>query len=235
MTEEENMGVEEEQLHGQPQDQTEDVSQDDVSTEAEQAEQRKRNDAEYNWAEMRRQRERDREELEALKAELNQLKPKEKPKEEDDFGISDDDLLEGRHLKDLKREIRALKAELQQKEASTMEERIQMKFPDYNDVVSKDNIEYLKKTEPELAQSISSMQDPYKQAVAAYKLLKTINAGKEPTIEQKKAIQNSQKPVSANAVTKNSAIGNAHLFENGLSKDLKKQLWEEMQAAKRAG
>lgn len=234
MSEEQNTGVEEEALQGQPQDQSEEVSHDDVSNEAEQAEQRKRNDAEYNWAELRRQREKDREEMEALKTELNRLKKPETP-EEEDYGVNDDDLLEGKHLKELKRELKQLKTELQRKEASTMEDRLQMKYPDYADVVSTENIEYLKKHEPELAQSISSMQDPYQQAVAAYKLLKKV--GKEPVVtpEQRKASENSQKPVSANAVTKNSAIGNAHLFENGLTKELKESLWKEMQAAKKAG
>lgn len=235
MEDEQNMGVEEEQLQGQPQDQNQDVSQADVSKDEQEAEQRKRNDAEYNWAELRRQREKDREELKQLREELSQLKRPEAPTEEEDFGISDDDLLEGRHLKDLKKEIKELKSELHKKELSTMEERLQLKYPDYADVVSKENIEYLKETEPELAMSISSMKDPYGQAVAAYKLLKKVHKTPEQTLEQKKALENSQKPVSANAVTKNSAIGNAHLFENGLTPELKKQLWDEMQAAKKAG
>lgn len=210
---------------------TESTEQDDVSQEAERAEQKKRNDAEYNWAEMRRQREKDREEMEAMKAELNRLKPP-APVEEEDYGVNDDDLLEGRHLKDLKKQIKQLESTIKQKDLASMEDRLQIKFPDYSEIVSKENIELLKQTEPELAQSLSHMPDPYSQAVAAYKLLKRVAKKEEPqSLEKRKAMENSQKPLSVNAVTKNSAIGNAHLFENGLTNDLKTQLWNEMQQA----
>ncbi len=56
---------------------------------------------------------------------------------------------------------------------------------------------------------------------------------KEPLREKQKAIANSQKPVSVNAVTKSSAIGNAHMFENGLTPELKKSLWDEMERARK--
>jgi hypothetical protein len=50
-------------------------------------------------------------------------------------------------------------------------------------------------------------------------------------VKKQRALANSQKPVSVNAVTKNSAIGNAHMFENGLTKELKKSLYDEMKNA----
>ena len=73
-------------------------------------------------------------------------------------------------------------------------------------------------------------------AAGAYKLLKNTGYGAPvksaaPTLEKKKALENSQKPLSVNTVTKQSAIGNAHAFENGLTPDLKKQLWADMQKA----
>jgi hypothetical protein len=71
--------------------------------------------------------------------------------------------------------------------------------------------------------------------VAAYKLLKRLNPGEDmaKSVEKKKAIENSQKPISVNAVSRNSAIGNAHIFENGLTPELKKQLWKEMEDARK--
>ena len=97
----------------------------------------------------------------------------------------------------------------------------------------------MKQQEPELAQSLWNLRDdPYAQGVAAYKLIKKLGIGKEEeeqgdSVEKKKAIENSKKPLSVQAVSKSSAIGNAHLFENGLTKELKKQLWSEMQEAKK--
>jgi hypothetical protein len=54
---------------------------------------------------------------------------------------------------------------------------------------------------------------------------------KANTIEKKKALENSQKPVSINSAAKNSAIGNINNFENGISQDEKDRLWAEMRRA----
>jgi beta-glucosidase/6-phospho-beta-glucosidase/beta-galactosidase len=123
-----------------------------------------------------------------------------------------------------------------QREASTVGERISLKYPDYADIVTKENIELAEQLEPELAEAIGKMDDPYKQRVTAYKLLKRVAHKGEVgnSMEKKKAMANSQKPLSVNAVTKQSAIGNAHLFENGLTAELKKQLWKEMRDAAKA-
>lgn len=201
-------------------------------------EKKQKNSVEYNWAEARRKMQ----ELELRNRELEQkvdtIKKESSPKDdEDDLGIKDDDIAEGKHVKTLKKELKELRNYIKQKEASTIDERLSLKLPDFADVVTKDNIELLKQTEPELAMSLSHIPDPYNQGVAAYKMLKKLGIGVEtvPSPEKEKAKINSQKPVSVNAVTKNSAIGNAHLFENGLTKELKSQLWKEMQdAAKRA-
>jgi len=190
-----------------------------------------------NWAEARRKMQELERQNKELAESVQKLKTPVKA-DEDDSGIKDEDLVEGKHLKNLKKEIRELKSALQQKEVSSVDERLQYKFNDFADVVSKENIEFLKQTEPELAMSLFGLKDdPYAQGVAAYKMIKKMGIGesKVSSPEKKKALENSQKPVSVNAVTKQSAIGNAHLFENGLTKELKTSLWKEMQdAIKRA-
>lgn len=235
MTEEENQGVEEEILQGDPQTTDTDVERDDASDDSQESSQSKRNDAEYNWAEMRRQRERDRQELEELRASINQLKPQKK-EEEDDYGVNDDDLLEGRHLKELKRELKQLKSELKAKESSSLPERLQSKFPDFYELMTVDNLNYLDKEEPELAKALAQNPDEYQRAVGAYKLLKRLKGNSpQAAIDKKKAIENSKKPVSVNSVSKQSALGNVQHFENGLSPELKKQYWKEMQQAMKMG
>lgn len=209
----------------------------DVSKEAKESEQRKRNDAEFNWAEMRRQSERDRQELANLKAELNQLKKAPQHEEDELATLAKDDILTVGQAEKLyeKRARKIAEDVIRQREAATFDDRIQLKFPDYKDVVTVDSIELLKQNEPELALSLSHMPDPYSQAVAAYKLLKKLTPAPSSSPEKKKALENSQKPVSVNAVTKQSAIGNAHLFENGLTPELKSSLWKEMQQSMKAG
>jgi hypothetical protein len=126
---------------------------------------------------------------------------------------------------------------IKERENATVEDRLSSKFQDFNQVVTRENIELLKETEPELAMSLAQNTDQYSQGVAAYKLLKRLGIGeevaKEPVKEKQKAVANSQKPLSVNAVTKSSAIGNAHMFENGLTPELKKSLYEEMQKARK--
>ncbi len=227
MSEEENLSVEGNLAAvTQP---TESTEHNDVSKEDQRVEQGKRGDAEYNWSEMRRQmREKD-QQIEELKEQFSKT-------EGDDLAkLAEDDILTVAQARKLATQMAKKVAEdaLKKRDADTVEERMQFKYSDYSQVVSKENIELLKQTEPELAQSLYHMPDPYKQAVAAYKLIKRI-AGKEedtPSLEKRKAMENSQKPLSVNAVTKNSAIGNAHLFENGLTTELKGQLWKEMQEA----
>lgn len=238
MSEEENMGVETEGFEAAAHA-TESTEHNDVSSEAEQAEQKKRNDAEYNWAEMRRLREKDRHKMEELEAELNRLKGPKKEEEDILSTLAKDDIITVEQAERLA-EIRAKKVveeAIKKRDASTVDERLQFKFPDYGDVVTKENIELAEQLEPELAEAIGKMEDPYKQRVSAYKLLKRVAANRDSgqSAEKKKALTNSQKPLSVNAVTKQSAIGNAHLFENGLTKELKSQLWKEMQDSIKAG
>lgn len=193
------------------------------------AQHRKRNDLEYNWAEARRGlAERDKE-IKELREQLHSVMQPQKQEPQ----LSDDDLLTARDGRKVVRQEAAeiVKEALKQYEASTLEERLLQKYPDFNDVVSPENINFLKETEPELAMSIAVLKDdPKAQSVAAYKLLKKLGIGSNNSSpEKEKALKNAQKPLSVNAVTKQSAIGNAHLFENGLTTELKSQLWKEMQ------
>lgn len=126
---------------------------------------------------------------------------------------------------------------IKERDIATTDERLQLKYPDFMQVVTQENIEYLKQNEPELASSLSYISDPYAQGAAAYKMLKKLGKVEDPQTvgqmnkDKEKAIKNSQKPVSVQAVSKTSAIGNAQLFENGLTSELKNQLWKEMQQA----
>lgn len=200
-------------------------------------------DQERNWKEARRKMQ----ELETRAREQEEVirKLSSPPQKEDDEldKLGDEDIVTKAQAKKLASKMAEEIANrvIKQREAATVDERLQLKYPDFSQVVTKENIEFLKENEPELAESLSYNPDPFKQGIAAYKLLKKAGITERETManssakEKERAIKNSQKPVSVNAVTKQSAIGNAHLFENGLTPELKAQLQKEMrEAMKRA-
>lgn len=236
MTEEENPPSVIEEAVAQPSE-TEQV-QDAPPAEVKEQPQRQISDEEHNWREARRK-------LETLERSNYELQAKiesmSRPKvEEDDLSkIADDDIVTAKQAKQLAHKMAQQVAQdaIRQREAQTLDDRLQAKFPDFNQVVSRENIELLKMQEPELAMSLYALSnDPYAQSVAAYKMIKKQGLGvsEEVARNKQKAIENSKKPVSVQTVTKSSAIGNAHSFENGLTPELKKQLQREMsEAAKR--
>lgn len=206
-----------------------------------QAESRKRNDVEYNWAEARRKMsELERKNYE-MEEQLKRLTPKAPPEEDEFANLAEEDIVTVKQARKLAEKTAHQVAQkvLRDREAATAEERIMMKHPDYKDVITNENVEYLKQNEPEITDYLLSLShDPYKQASEAYKWMKKIIKPLDPLVEsdKKRAQTNAAKPVSVQAIGKAaSPIGQAHMFENGLTPQLKKQLWDEMQAAKKAG
>lgn len=201
-------------------------------------EKKRRNDVEYNWAEARRNMQELGVQNRDLQAQLTKIQQQQAPPvEEDEIDkMGDGDIVTKAQAKKLAEKMARQIANdvIRQREIATVDERLQLKFSDFADVVTKENIEILKQTEPELAMSLYHNPDPFAQGVAAYKLIKRVGVGesKDLSAEKAKALKNSQKPISVNTVTKgSSALGNAHIFENGLTPELKAQLWKEMQQA----
>ena len=240
MTEEEIAGVISAE-EGSPQAPESGNNDDERKEEAKESPHPTRKDVDYNWAEARRKMqdlERRAQEQEELIARLSH-----KPASSDDdelSKLSEDDILTVAQAKKLATKMARQVAQeaIKEREAATVEERLQAKYPDYAQIVTRDNIEILKQQEPELAQSLYRLaDDPHAQAIAAYKLIKKLGVKSDatPSPEIKKAKENALKPVSVHTVTKNSAIGNAHNFENGLTPELQKALRAEMAAAIRQG
>lgn len=196
----------------------------------------KRNDQEYNWKQASRKlRDLEKQNEELAKA-LNRIQ---KPEAEDDEldKMGDDDIMTKAQAKKMAERMARQVSErvIKEREAMTAEDRVKAKFPDFDSVVTRENIELLKQSEPEVAQSLAMNPDPYAQAVAVYRTLKTSGLGRSDLANEKqKAISNSKKPVSVNAVSKGaSAIANAHIFESGLTPELKASLYKEMQECAR--
>lgn len=196
---------------------------------------KKRNNAEYNWAEANRLIREQQRQIKEREEELAKLKQREAIPQEEEVNLNDDDIPTYAHVKKTwsKREKNLEEKIRKEVKAELAQATLKLQYPDYDDVVTQEKIEELKTRNPELALSLSHNPDPYAQAIAAYKLIKMIEANETPksSVEKEKALKNSQKPLSVNAVPKASAVGNIGMFENGLTPDLKKQLWTEMKQA----
>lgn len=158
--------------------------------------------------------------------------------EEEDINIGKDDIVEGKHLSKYDRKIKDMQAKLdqykQQTDLTATETRLKNQYPDFDKVVSKDNIEMLRSTYPEIAETLNNSSiDIYSKAVSAYTLIKRLGISPEDVYQEDKmkAQKNSAKPrplTSINPQQGDTPLSRANAFSNGLTDDLKAQLRKEM-------
>jgi hypothetical protein len=158
----------------------------------------------------------------------------------DNLGINDDDLVEGKHLGKVAKQMRDLKKQLkqyqQQSNLASTEAKLKAQYPDFEQVLSKDNIDTFRYAYPELAATIDSTQDVYTKAVSAYTLIKKFGVYAPEVTEKERITKNISKPRAAVSITPqhgDSPISRANAFANGLTKDLQEQMFKEMQAARK--
>lgn len=172
-------------------------------------------------------------ELEAAKSQPQ--KPQQK--EEDEFEIADDDLIEAKYLKKYSQQLKEMKEELRsykdQANLTSVDARLKARFPDLDNVVTRENLSVLRESYPELADSLNSNSDLYNKGAAAYTLIKKLGIATEDTYQEDKikAQKNASKPrplASVNPQQGDSPLSKANAFANGLTDDLKKQLLKEM-------
>jgi len=154
-----------------------------------------------------------------------------------DINLGEDELAEGKHLKKVAAHIKKLESQLKnyQQQASNIgtESRLKSQYPDFDDVVCKDNIELLRNTYPEIAQTINSSTDLYSKAVSAYTMIKKLGIQQNDNFQPQKdlAQKNAAKPKPLTSMSPqqgDSPLSYANAFANGLTEDLKKQLYREM-------
>ena len=187
----------------------------------------------------------ERERDEALRR-LQEIEAAKQPAAEpdDDLNMQPDALAEGKHLNQMAKKIRKLEQQLKEQGAKTQESvveaRIKAQYPDFDNIVSKENIDQLRYQYPELAQTLNTSSDLYSKAVSAYTLIKKLGItpeGDPYAADNARAQANLAKPrplVSGAARPQgDGALSQANAFANGLTDDLKKQLWKEMQNSSR--
>ncbi len=218
-------------------------------------EQPKETPQQMNFRRMREELEqakRDRDE--AMRYAMSSQKPQQQqyaqPEPEDDYsdiGLDDDGLAEGKHIKKVLKEMREIKKELNHYKQKSTEDTTKIKlatqFPDYDKVMTSENLSRLEAANPELAEMIMNTTDRYKQSKLAYDMVKQYgiysDAPKAPTYDNEKAIaqKNAAKPrplASVSPQQGDSPLSKANAFANGsLSKDMKEQFRREMIEATR--
>ncbi|HEY5267609.1 MAG TPA: hypothetical protein VII94_00555 [Candidatus Saccharimonadales bacterium] len=166
--------------------------------------------------------------------------------DEDDFDISDDTYIEGKHLKkyvkNLKQELKNTKRQFeefnQQHAVNQAEMRLKSQFSDFDAVVSKENLEKLAAQKPALYRTILASPDIYDKGFAAYELIKNGGILSDQYQElDKKIDDNRARPRSAANASPQS--GDTPLARVGdydrriLSEERKDQLRRQVEEAKR--
>jgi hypothetical protein len=197
---------------------------------------------EIREAKARVERERDEAMRRLAELEAKATKPAPPVEEDDEIHIGDDDLAEGKHLSKMARKVKRLEEQLKKQEAKTQEQatesRIKTVYPDFDKVVSKDNVDALYAAYPELGYTLSQTKDLYAQAASAYTLIKKFGIYQESPLnsDKERALKNMAKPKPLTSVAPQqgaSALERANAFASGLTSELKDQLLKEMNAARK--
>ena len=197
-------------------------------------------DKEYNFNQLRKSKEQLENRVGELEGHLkNMMETSQQavpaPAPQNDFEIGDDDLAEGRHLKKMYQKINNLQTQAAADRLAAIPGQLTSKFSDFTEVVTKENIEQLKQTEPELHASITGGPDLYINGIAAYKALKSLGIAKDNFSTQKDHVQtNHNRPLSTQAIKGHGALSEKNVFAGGLTAELKKQLQKEMSEAVKA-
>lgn len=189
---------------------------------------------------LRAERERD----EAIRMVREMEAKKQQPVEEEleDINLRDDEIAEGKHLSKVQKQIKSLQTELkkykQEANLNSVEAKIRTNYPDFDSVVSRENVESLRNSYPELAQVLVSSPDEYSKAASAYTLIKKLGIDSHGSYEmdKKRVQENVTKPkplASIGAQTGAGPLAHANAFAGGLTKELQQQLIKEMQDARK--
>jgi len=166
--------------------------------------------------------------------------------EDDNFGVSDDDYIEGKqfkkYVKSLKKDLKETRQRFEeynhQSSMTQAEMRLKSQYPDFDAVVSKENLEKLANLKPSLHRTIFANQDIYDRGYTAYEMIKSSGISSDEYKQVDKRLDdNRAKPRSSSNVAPQS--GETPLSKVGeydrrvLSEDRKDQLRRMVEEAKR--
>lgn len=169
----------------------------------------------------------------------NQIKPQQQMEPEEI--IDDSDVVQAKHVKKiispLLEELKEVKKELNnyrsQTKVSTDELRLKSTYPDFDKVVTIENVKQLAAAYPELAKSIDAGTDVFAKGSSVYTLIKQFGIGQDQQLQQQQEViqKNLAKPRPISSVspqTGASPLTRANPFANGMTKELEDALRAEM-------
>lgn len=118
---------------------------------------------------------------------------------------------------------------MQQQYQSQFMDRLKRQYSDFEDVVNAETLSLLEEKEPELAQTISELKDPYKIGIQTYKYIKALKVVEDVPKERRqkeveKRIQENEKTVQSPQVFDKRPMAQAFR----ISEADKNKLYEEM-------
>lgn len=120
------------------------------------------------------------------------------------------------------------KAFKQQRDSQFLD-RLNRQYSDFSEVVNAETLSLLEEREPELAQTISDLKDPYKIGMQTYKYIKAMGlAEKAPEVrrqkEVEKAIEKSEKTIQSPMAYDKRPIAQAFQLTEAMKKDLYREM-----------
>ena len=218
----------------------EDVNQADVQPErdGEQQEQPVKSDQEINW-------ERAREKMESLERDNNRYKEMlynislnqqqgqqpQQQQSEPDYD-ADDWVTEGKFRQQFS-EIKKQQDQINQRFNQQAKRLLKREYSDFDQVVTSDNINFIERQHPAMAQALASIQDPVERLEEVYAYIKSKRGGGKPNLSKDHDTRLSQsqrqsKPVEQEPET-TSALAAARELGESLTAERKRELWLETQ------
>ena len=163
--------------------------------------------------------------------------------------LEPDALAEGKHVSQLHKENRQMRSQLKQYQKQTQQQLIELQlkaqYPDFDAVVSKDNVDELKRAHPSIAQALASAlsNDPYNAAASTYAIIKQMGIDKtsqDAALARRMIQDNATKPRSAQAASPQRgpnplAQANEYMYDSSgrATKTYQDQLVAEMEESRR--
>ncbi len=138
------------------------------------------------------------EEAAALKAAMDALLNKGQPQQQEHDPDFDDEDTKIQKKVDaaLAARERAYEQQRQQQEQQQLPQRLKQSLPDFDDVCSTENLDYLEFHHPNIAKSFGQMQDGYEKWAGVYDVVKKLVPNTNSKKDQAKAEKNLSKPQS---------------------------------------
>lgn len=132
-------------------------------------------------------------------------------------------------MQPLEQKIHDLEAKLAKQEQDKLFNSLRSKYQDFDDVVNIETLEILEQREPELAETIAGLKDPYKMGMQSYKYIKALGLVDElpnskRSKELNKKIEQNKKTVASPLSYEKRPIAQAYRSSQVDSK----KLYEEM-------